>query len=53
MEKYFGCDSHQRYSVFVTMDEKGRSRGYPFSDAGKTVGLSSMHRSHWSSGLAK
>lgn len=25
MEKYIGCDSHQRYSVFVTMDEKGEA----------------------------
>jgi transposase len=24
MEQYIGCDSHQRYSVFVTMDEKGK-----------------------------
>lgn len=23
MKKYIGCDSHQRYSVFVTMDERG------------------------------
>jgi transposase len=25
MEKYIGCDSHQRYSVFVTMNEKGEA----------------------------
>jgi transposase len=25
MKKYIGCDSHQRYSVFVTMDEKGEA----------------------------
>lgn len=25
MKKYVGCDSHQRYSVFVTMDEKGEA----------------------------
>ena len=24
MEKYIGCDMHKKYSVFVTMDEKGR-----------------------------
>jgi transposase len=24
MEQYIGCDTHQRYSVFVTMDEKGK-----------------------------
>jgi transposase len=23
MEQYIGCDAHRRYSVFVTMDEKG------------------------------
>lgn len=52
MEKYFGCDSHQRYSVFVTMDEKGEA-GVPVLRRGENRGLSSMHRSHWSSGLAK
>ncbi len=24
MEKYIGCDMHKKYSVFVTLDEKGR-----------------------------
>ena len=24
MKKYIGCDSHARYSVFVSMDEKGK-----------------------------
>jgi hypothetical protein len=28
MEKHIGCDSHQRYSVFVAMDEKGEA-GFP------------------------
>ena len=25
MKNYIGCDSHQRYSVFVTMDERGEA----------------------------
>jgi transposase len=25
VEHYIGCDTHQRYSVFVTMDEKGKA----------------------------
>lgn len=25
MKKYVGCDAHARYSIFVTMDEKGRT----------------------------
>ena len=24
VKKYIGCDSHARYSVFVSMDEKGK-----------------------------
>ncbi len=25
MEQFIGCDAHQKYSVFVTMDDKGRA----------------------------
>ena len=25
MKKFIGCDTHSRYSVFVSMDEKGKS----------------------------
>ena len=24
MKKYIGCDMHKKFSVFVTMDERGR-----------------------------
>lgn len=25
MKKYIGCDAHARYSVFVSVDEKGQA----------------------------
>ena len=25
MEQFIGCDAHKKYSVFVTMDEKGQA----------------------------
>jgi hypothetical protein len=35
MERFIGCDAHQKYSVFVVMDERGRASEPVLGEDGK------------------
>lgn len=61
MEYYIGCDAHKKYSVFVTVDEKGRicapervnhdkavyARYLKSLPAGSTVAVESVNNWYW------
>ena len=44
MKKYIGCDMHKKFSVFVTMDERGRVEA-PFKVANDSLELQAYVRS--------